>query len=48
MSNNIKYHYGEIFNNKELKDYYKIMKPWKNTNKQRDYILTYKYNFKDD
>ena len=44
MSNNIKYHYGEIFNNKELKDYYKIMKPWKNTNKQRDYILTYKYN----
>ena len=28
----------------EIKEYYKIMKPWKNTIKQRDYILTYNYN----
>ena len=27
-----------------LKEYYKIMKPWKNTITQRNYILTYDYN----
>jgi hypothetical protein len=31
-------------NNEELKEYYKIMKPWKNTIEQRNYILTYDYN----
>ena len=45
LSNNIKNLYGESCNNKELQDYYKFMKPWKNTKKQRDYILTYDYNF---
>lgn len=48
LSNNIKYLYGRVYNNgfpdsnnEELKEYYKIMKPWKNTIKQRNYILTY-------
>ena len=41
LSKNIKNLYG---NNKELKEYYKIMKPWKNTKVQRNYILTYDYN----
>ena len=41
MSNNIKYVYGKDCNNNELKDYYKKMKPWKNTHEQRNYILTY-------
>ena len=27
-----------------LEEYYKIMKPWKNTILQRNYILTYNYN----
>lgn len=27
-----------------LEEYYKIMKPWKNTIAQRNYILTYDYN----
>ena len=40
LSKNIKNLYG----NKELKEYYKIMKPWKNTIVQRNYILTYDYN----
>jgi len=40
LSNNNKYLYGK----QELKDYYKIMKPWKNTIEQRNYILTYDYN----
>ncbi len=44
LSDNINYIYGNDFNNKEFDDYYKIMKPWKNTEKQREYILTYKYN----
>ena len=43
MSDNIKYLYGKDCNNEELEDYYKVMKPWKNTEKQRDYILTYTY-----
>ena len=43
ISDNIKYLYGNELNNEELEDYYKVMKPWKNTEKQRDYILTYKY-----
>ena len=29
--------------NEELKEYCKNMKPWKNTEKQRNYILTYEY-----
>jgi hypothetical protein len=44
MSDNIKHLYGKPINNEELQDYYIIMKPWKNTKKQRDYILTYNYN----
>lgn len=43
LSNNNKYLYGKDCNN-ELKEYYKIMKPWKNTIVQRNYILTYNYN----
>jgi hypothetical protein len=55
MSDNIKYVEGFDYNNKtsdkgynvsnneKLKDYYIIMKPWKNTEKQRDFILTYDY-----
>ena len=42
LSNNIKYLYGTLYsNNKELENYYKIMRPWKNTIEQRKYILTY-------
>jgi hypothetical protein len=42
LSDNIKYLYGNCdANNEELKEYYKIMKPWKNTITQRNYILTY-------
>ena len=41
LSNNNKYLYGKVFENEELKEYYKIMKPWKNTIEQRNYILTY-------
>lgn len=41
FSKYIKNHYGEFNNNKELQGYYKHTRPWKNTNKQRDYILTY-------
>ena len=44
LSDNNKYLYGEACNNEELKEYYKIMKPWKNTITQRNYILTYKFN----
>ena len=44
LSNNNKYIYGKDCNNEELKEYYKIMKPWKNTIEQRNYILTYDYN----
>lgn len=45
LSDNIKYIYGSPVGDwEELQDYYKIMLPWKNTKKQRDYILTYDYN----
>ena len=44
LSNNNKYFYGKDGNNEELNEYYKIMKPWRNTLVQRNYILTYKYN----
>ena len=39
VSNNIKYIYGKSIanDNEELKEYYKNMKPWKNTEKQRNY-----------
>lgn len=30
------------FQENDIKDYYSIMKPWKNTEKQREYILSYK------
>ena len=45
LSDNIKYTYGNACNNEELEDYYKFMKPWKNTKQQREYIIT--YVFKD-
>jgi len=44
MSNNIKYKHNPCCYDEDLKEYYKIMKPWKNTKKQREYILTYNYN----
>lgn len=44
LSENIKYIYGSAFDNKEQQDYYKIMKPWRNTQKQREYILNYDYD----
>ena len=44
LSNNNKYLCGKRFDHEELKEYYKIMKPWKNTIEQRNYILTYDYN----
>ena len=49
LSNNNKYMHGMtsdngLANNEELKEYYKIMKPWQNTTEQRNYILTYDYN----
>lgn len=47
LSNNNKYLYGRHPYNEELKEYYKIMKPWKNTIVQRNYILTYGYNIKN-
>lgn len=45
MSDNIKLVYGSPYSqHEELKDYYQIMKPWRNTKIQRDYILNYDYN----
>ena len=46
LSDNIEYIYGSKSsrNVDEMKEYYKIMHPWKNTKVQRDYILNYKYN----
>ena len=35
MSYNIKNLYDEAINNKELQNYYKFMKPWKNTKKTK-------------
>ena len=32
-----------FLNNEELNEYYKVMKPWKNTMEQRNYILSYHY-----
>lgn len=45
LSNNIKFihkHFNSFKNEKN--EYYKIMKPWKNTKTQKNYILTYDYN----
>lgn len=43
-TNPIKYLHGSRFPDlEELKDYYKITLPWKNTAKQREYILTFNY-----
>lgn len=44
LSNNNKYLHDSAYSNGKLKEYYKIMKPWKNTIEQRNYILTYDYN----
>ena len=44
LSYNIRHLHGKDCNNEELQDYYKVMKPWKNTEEQRNYILTYNYN----
>ena len=44
LSNNNKYLHDTANNNGKLKEYFKIMKPWKNTIEQRNYILTYDYN----
>ena len=44
LSNNNKYLHDYVYNNGKLKEYYKFMKPWKNTIEQRNYILTYDYN----
>ena len=49
LSNNNKYLYGKVCEkgygtSEELKEYYKVMKPWINTIEQRNYILTYNYN----
>ena len=33
--------------NPELQDYYEVMSPWKNTKKQREYILSYTYSPSD-
>lgn len=44
VSNNIKNIYQP--NCEELEDYYKFMKPWKNTDEQREYIITYNCNSK--
>ena len=41
LSNNNKYLYEKAKKMEELKEYYKIMTPWKNTTAQRNYILTY-------
>lgn len=41
LSNNNKYLYKKAKKMEELKEYYKIMTPWKNTTAQRNYILTY-------
>ena len=43
LSDNIKHVHdiASIENFKELEDYYKITKPWKNTQIQREYILSY-------
>jgi len=43
LSDNIKSHYGKDCNNEELEEYYKVAKPWLNSDTQRDYILSYKY-----
>lgn len=44
LSENIKYIHGYCGDNVENQDYYKLMKPWKNTQKQREYILHYEYD----
>jgi hypothetical protein len=47
LSNNIKFIHTSFkskYYNKIRQDYNKIMKPWKNTIEQRNYILTYDYN----
>ena len=43
FSDNIKYHYRTHSYSKELKKYYSINKPWKNTKQQREYILSYTF-----
>ena len=43
FSHNIKYHYRTHSYSKELKKYYSLMKPWKNSKQQNEYILSYKF-----
>ena len=43
LSDNNNYLHGKAANNEELNEYYKVMKPWKNTIEQRNYILSYHY-----
>jgi hypothetical protein len=43
LSNNKKYVLN-VYSNNETNEYFKTMRPWKNTKSQRDYILNYKYN----
>ena len=47
LSNNIKFIHKpfDSFKN-EKNEYYKIMKPWKNTKTQKNYILIYDYNIR--
>lgn len=45
LSNNIKFIHKPFNSYKyEKNEYYKIMKPWRNTKTQKNYILTYDYN----
>lgn len=45
LSNNIKYIHNSFKTNiNKNQEYNKIMRPWKNTIEQRNYILTYDYN----
>jgi len=44
LSDNIKFIYVIFVDSEGIQNYYTVMKPWKNTKKQRDYILNYIYN----
>ena len=44
LSSNIKFIHKKFILHGENEEYSKIMYPWKNTIKQKDYILTYKIN----
>ena len=42
LSDNVKNYYSVKYTEQQLKDYYSFMKPWKNTPKQRSFMLNYK------